>query len=81
MKTATVRELRNRFAAIAERIENGQQVTITRNGAVFATLTPVKPSKRRKADWAARFKRSKPVGRKLTRAETEAFWRSLRAEH
>src|SRR5438445_13334209 len=55
MKTATVRDLRNHFADVAKWIEHGEQVTITRNGAAFATLAPATPKKRRKADWAARF--------------------------
>jgi antitoxin (DNA-binding transcriptional repressor) of toxin-antitoxin stability system len=78
MKTATVRDLRNKFADLAKWIELGEAVTITRNGTAFATLAPAKPAKPRKVDWAARLKRYKPVGRKLTKAATEAFWSSLR---
>jgi prevent-host-death family protein len=78
MKTATVRDLRNRFADVAKWIETGEQVTITRNGMAFATLAPVKPQRRRKIDWVARLKRYKPAGRKLTKEETEAFWSTLR---
>ena len=78
MKTATVRDLRNHFADLAKWIELGEAVTITRNGTAFATLAPAKAAKPRKVDWAARFKRYKPVGRKLTKAETEAFWSNLR---
>jgi antitoxin (DNA-binding transcriptional repressor) of toxin-antitoxin stability system len=78
MKTATVRDLRNRFAGVAKWIESGEQVTITRNGVAFATLAPAKPQRRRKVDWATRLKRYKPAGRKLTKEETEAFWSTLR---
>ena len=78
MKTATVRDLRNRFADVAKWIEGGEQVAITRNGAAFATLAPAKPAKRVKVDWALRFAKRKPLGRKLTTAETDAFWSSLR---
>jgi prevent-host-death family protein len=78
MKTATVRDLRNHFADVAKWIEYGEPVTITRNGTAFATLSPAKAEKPRKVDWAARLKRYKPVGRMLTKAETEAFWSSLR---
>lgn len=78
MKTATVRDLRNRFADVAKWIDNGEQVAITRRGAAFATLAPAKPEKRAKVDWAARFAKRKPLGRKLTLAETEAFWSNLR---
>ena len=78
MKTATVRDLRNHFADVAKWIELGEQVTITRNGAAFATLAPAKMPKLGKPDWAARLAKRKPLGRKLSAAETEAFWSRLR---
>ena len=78
MKTATVRDLRNNFASLAKWIEHGEKITITRNGETFATLSPATREKPRKADWAARFKKYKPVGRKVSRAETDALWTRLR---
>ncbi len=81
MKTATVRELRNNFATLARRLELGEQITITRNGHVFATLLPATQPKSRKdlkAAWQERLKRYKPVGRKVSRAETDALWSRLR---
>jgi antitoxin (DNA-binding transcriptional repressor) of toxin-antitoxin stability system len=78
MKMATVRDLRNRFADIAKWIENGEQVTITRNGAVFATLSPATKRRRSKPDWATRFKQYQAVGRKLSKKETDEFWSDLR---
>jgi antitoxin (DNA-binding transcriptional repressor) of toxin-antitoxin stability system len=78
MKTATVRDLRNHFADVARWIEHGEAVTITRNGAAFATLTPATSPKPRKIDWAPRFAARKPLGRKLSPEETEAFWSRLR---
>ena len=78
MKTATVRELRNNFASLAKWIERGEQISITRNGEDFATLSPLEPKNPRKVDWAARFAKYKPVGRKLSKAETEKFWSRLR---
>jgi antitoxin (DNA-binding transcriptional repressor) of toxin-antitoxin stability system len=48
MKTATVRDLRNRFPRIASWIEQGQQVEITRSGKVFARLVPAPPRKSRR---------------------------------
>jgi prevent-host-death family protein len=78
MKTATVRDLRNNFASVAKWIEHGEQITITRNGENFATLSPAAPKKAGKVDWAARFAKYKPVGRKLGKAETEKFWSRLR---
>ena len=43
MKTATVRDLRNRFPRIAAWIEQGQPVEITRAGKAFAHLLPAPP--------------------------------------
>jgi antitoxin (DNA-binding transcriptional repressor) of toxin-antitoxin stability system len=48
MKTATVRDLRNRFPLVAAWIEQGQHVEITRAGKVFARLVPAPPSKPRR---------------------------------
>jgi len=79
-RTATVRDLRNSFAAVAKWIEDGEQVTITRGGAAFATLAPARPGKPRKVDWAARFKRRPPLGRKLTKEETQAFYDDMKGE-
>lgn len=81
MKTATVRDLRNNFAKLAQQLEWGEEISITRHGQWIATLSPPKPAPGKrdlKARWAERLKRYKPVGRKLNKAETDAFWSSLR---
>lgn len=78
MKTATVRDLRNNFASVAKWIESGEEIAITRNGKSFATLAPAKPGKPRKVDWAARFAKRKPLGRKRSLQETDALWSRLR---
>lgn len=78
MKTATVRDLRNNFAELAKCIEWGEQITITRNGKPFATLAPANSQKPGKVDWAARFAKRKPLGRRLSAKETEEFWSKLR---
>jgi antitoxin (DNA-binding transcriptional repressor) of toxin-antitoxin stability system len=78
MKTATVRDLRNHFADVAKWIEVGEAVTITRNGAVFATLAPARRAQPRKIDWAARLKKFPPVGKGLSKAATRALWARLR---
>lgn len=81
MKTATVRDLRNHFADVAKWIEHGEQVSITRNGKTFATLSPaqtasaLKPFSER---WAERMRKFKPVGKGLTKEQTEKFWSDLR---
>ena len=48
MKTATVRDLRNRFPRVAAWIAEGEPVEITRSGKVFACLVPPSPVKARK---------------------------------
>ncbi len=79
-RTASVRDLRNRFADVSKWIEDGEEVTITRNGAPFATLAPARPAKPRKPDWAGWFKKHPPLGRKLSKEETQAFYDDMRGE-
>ena len=81
-RRASVRDLRNRFADVAKWIEDGEEVTITRNGAAFATLAPARPERPGKPDWAARFKERPPIvaNRKLTPKETLAFYGEMRGE-
>jgi antitoxin (DNA-binding transcriptional repressor) of toxin-antitoxin stability system len=60
MKTATVRELRNRFPRVAAWIAEGEPVEITRAGRLFARLVPPAPAGPRrlvKPDIMARLKR------------------------
>jgi antitoxin (DNA-binding transcriptional repressor) of toxin-antitoxin stability system len=78
MKTATVRDLRNHFADVAKWIEHGEAVTITRNGAAFATLAPAKVVKPSKAAFVARYKNFKPVGKGMSKEATEKLWSDLR---
>ncbi len=63
MKTATVRDLRNRFPRVAAWIAEGEPVEITKAGKLFArlvppdkTANPVKPDimARLKATWGDR---------------------------
>lgn len=60
MKTATVRDLRNRFARVSEWIEDGEPVELTKRGKVIARIVPAKARKRGKVEWPdfmARLKR------------------------
>ena len=81
-RTATVRDLRNRFAAVAKWIEDGEEVTITRGGEAFATLAPARPENPRKADWAGRFKQRPAIkaNRKMTEKETQAFYEQMKGD-
>lgn len=79
-RTATVRELRNRFADVAKWIEDGERVTITRNGVAFATLAPARTARPRRPDWAAWLKANPPIPskRRLNKEETQAFYDAMR---
>lgn len=48
MKTATVRDLRNRFPRVAAWIKEGEPVEITKFGKPFARLVPATPEKPRR---------------------------------
>ena len=48
MKTATVRDLRNRFPRVAAWIAEGETVEITKSGKPFARLLPALPEKPRR---------------------------------
>jgi len=41
MRTITQRELRNESAAVMDAVENGETITITRNGRPVAELRPI----------------------------------------
>lgn len=63
MKTATVADLRNNFAAVSKWIHDGEAVTITKRGIPFATLAPVrKPKKLSPLDRLARLRKLFPGG-------------------
>ena len=52
MKTATVRELRNRYTQLLKWIEAGEEIRITRRGVVIARLVPENPDQAHPAvDW------------------------------
>ena len=61
MKTATIRDLRNRFSRVAAWIAEGEPVEITKAGKLFARLmppAPVKTPKLVKPDIMARLKKT-----------------------
>ena len=79
-RTATVSDLRYRFASLAKWIEAGEKVLVTRRGVVFAVLCPLQ-NKPTKPDWAARFKKRQPLpGKKLTKEDTQAFYDEMKGD-
>jgi prevent-host-death family protein len=81
MKTATVRDLRNRFPRVAAWIEEGEPVEITKAGRPFARLLPAKPGETRKLvkpDVMARLK--KTWGNRVFSAKEVAEMRAAELE-
>jgi antitoxin (DNA-binding transcriptional repressor) of toxin-antitoxin stability system len=50
MKTATLRELRNRYRYVIGWVEAGEEVAISKRGKIIARLVPEKPKSGR-VDW------------------------------
>ena len=81
MKTATIRDLRNRFPRVAAWIAEGEPVEITKAGKLFARLvppTPVETSKLVKPDIMARLK--KTWGNRVFSAKEVAAMRAAELE-
>jgi antitoxin (DNA-binding transcriptional repressor) of toxin-antitoxin stability system len=81
MKTATVRDLRNRFPRVAAWIAEGEPVEITKSGKIFARLLPAAPEKPRKLvkpDVMARLK--KTWGNRVFSAKEVATMRAAELE-
>ena len=51
MTTTTVRELRNRYGSVLDRVEAGEEIAISRRGKIVARLVPERP-KPKKVDWS-----------------------------
>jgi len=81
MKTATVRDLRNRFPRVAAWIAEGEPVEITKAGKLFARLippAPVKPPGLVKPDIMARLKTT--WGKRVFSAKEVAAMRAAELE-
>lgn len=52
MKTATVRDLRNRYTSLLSWIGAGEEVVITQRGKVIARLIPEQADSIQKVDWS-----------------------------
>ena len=81
MKTATIRDLRNRFPRVAAWIAEGEPVEITKSGKLFARLVPpvpVKTPRLVKPDIMARLK--KTWGNRVFSAKEVAAMRAAELE-
>jgi antitoxin (DNA-binding transcriptional repressor) of toxin-antitoxin stability system len=52
MKTATVRDLRNRYTSLLNWIGAGEEIVITQKGKVIARLIPEQDQQTRTVDWS-----------------------------
>jgi prevent-host-death family protein len=52
MKTATVRDLRNRYTTLLEWIRAGEEILITQKGKSIARLVPEKSAETATVDWS-----------------------------
>jgi len=52
MKTATVRDLRNRYTSLLRWISAGEEILITQRGIVIARLSPETTRTARAVNWA-----------------------------
>tara|TARA_R110002124_G_scaffold281517_1_gene455898 strand:+ start:178 stop:429 length:252 start_codon:yes stop_codon:yes gene_type:complete len=53
MKTATVRDLRNRYTSVLRWISAGEDVLITQRGKIIARLSPETAQTAQVVDWAS----------------------------
>jgi prevent-host-death family protein len=53
MKTATVRDLRNRYTSVLRWVSAGEDVLITQRGRVIARLIPETAESAQLVDWAS----------------------------
>ena len=72
MKTATVRDLRNRYTSLLGWIDAGEEVVITRRGKAIARLVPEPAAAARRVDWPASpaVRRDRSGARVLTAEES-----------
>ena len=68
MTTATIRALRYDFPAILKRLQQGEEIAITRRGKFIGTLVPAEPSGSQKVLWPDLVKRIRAVhGKRILR--------------
>lgn len=72
MKTATVRDLRNRYTSLLKWIGAGEEIVITQRGKVIARLVPEQADSARQVDWSQSpaVKRDRTGSRALTAEES-----------
>jgi len=72
MRTATVRDLRNRYTSLLGWIGAGEEIVITQRGKVIARLIPEQDHSTQKVDWSqsSAVKRDRSGSRVMTAEES-----------
>lgn len=72
MKTATVRDLRNRYTSLLKWIGAGEEIVITQRGKAIARLIPEREEFAQRVDWSESpaVKRDRRGARVLSTAES-----------
>lgn len=72
MKTATVRDLRNRYTSLLSWISAGEEIVITQRGKAIARLIPEQDHSTQTVDWSQSpaVKRDRSGARLLSAAES-----------
>jgi len=77
MRTATVRDLRNRYTSLLSWIGAGEEIVITQRGKAIARLVPESTQSARRVDWS----QSPAVKRNRSGAATLTAQESLELIH
>lgn len=77
MKTATVRDLRNRYTSLLSWIEAGEEIIITQRGKAIARLIPENGQASERVDWS----QSPAVNRERSRSHVLSAEESLEIVH
>jgi len=75
MRTATVRDLRNRYASLLRWIRAGEEIVITQRGKAVARLVPEQPEPDARVAWteSPAVKRDRSQAHMLTADESAAI--------
>lgn len=73
MKTATVRDLRNRYTSLLSWIVAGEEIVITQRGKAIARLIPERSEPTQRVDWSQSpaVKRDRSGSRMLSAEESQ----------
>jgi antitoxin (DNA-binding transcriptional repressor) of toxin-antitoxin stability system len=73
MKTATVRDLRNRYTSLLGWLEAGEEIVITQRGKAIARLIPEQGPSAQPVDWrqSPAVRRNRSEERALSSAESQ----------